>query len=211
MSEDCPDALCPTPDTLNVPTCCRLVEFPVGILTPDWLANATYLGTETVDAKPCHVWTKTDGFIKYWADQDSGDPVRWIFFDGVQVRSCSPWSAITYQSANACTWTSLTACMQWQSAGVKNSRALPLNDSRAMFGMIASRSALLWPAALTLCAELFRVGMHALAGRAWLDHHCLAGDISVDWLDQCVLLHVFSRQSLCESGPGGTLYAGRLV
>ena len=58
----------------------------MGILTPDWLANATYLGTETVDAKPCHVWTKADGFIKYWADQASGDPVRWIFFDGMQVR-----------------------------------------------------------------------------------------------------------------------------
>lgn len=67
--------------------CCRLVKFPVGILTPDWLANATYLGTETVDAKPCHVWTKAGGFIKYWADQDSGDPVRWIFFDGMQVRT----------------------------------------------------------------------------------------------------------------------------
>ena len=67
--------------------CCRLVKFPVGILTPDWLANATYLGAETVDAKPCHVWTKADGFIKYWADQESGDPVRWIFFDGMQVRA----------------------------------------------------------------------------------------------------------------------------
>ena len=59
----------------------------MGILTPNWLANATYLGSETVDAKPCDVWTKSDGFIKYWADQASGDPVRWIFFDGMQVRT----------------------------------------------------------------------------------------------------------------------------
>lgn len=71
-------------------SCCRLVKFPVGILTPDWLANATYLGAETVDAKPCHVWTKADGFIKYWADQESGDPVRWIFFDGMQVGRILP-------------------------------------------------------------------------------------------------------------------------
>lgn len=64
---------------------CRRVAFPVGILTPDWLANATYLGTEVVDAAPCHVWTKSDGFIKYWADQRTGIPVRWIFFTGMQA------------------------------------------------------------------------------------------------------------------------------
>ena len=70
---------------------CRLVKFPVGILAPDWLANATYLGTETVDASACHVWTKADGFIKYWADQESGNPVRWIFFDGMQVCPGQPY------------------------------------------------------------------------------------------------------------------------
>lgn len=64
---------------------CKRVAFPVGILAPDWLANATYLGTDTVSTRPCHVWTKADGFIRYWADAASGVPVRWIFFDGAQV------------------------------------------------------------------------------------------------------------------------------
>jgi len=68
---------------------CKRIAFPVGILTPDWLANATYLGADTVDMRPCHVWTKSDGFIRYWADQRSGVPVRWIFFDGAQVGPCS--------------------------------------------------------------------------------------------------------------------------
>ena len=55
---------------------CKQMDFEVGILTPDWLANATYLGTETVDTHEAHVWTKSEGFIKYWADTQSGLPVR---------------------------------------------------------------------------------------------------------------------------------------
>ncbi|BDA44768.1 Uncharacterized protein At4g14100 [Coccomyxa sp. Obi] len=68
---------------------CRTITFPVGILTPDWLANATYLGEETVDAHETHVWTKADGFIKYYADVHTGLPVRWIFFDGAQFEILS--------------------------------------------------------------------------------------------------------------------------
>ena len=54
---------------------CKEVDFPVGILTPDWLANATYLGKETVDTHNTHVWTKSEGFIRYWADAKTGLPV----------------------------------------------------------------------------------------------------------------------------------------
>jgi len=53
---------------------------PVGILRPDWLANSTYLGEETVDNIPCHKWTKA-AFIDYWADQATGLPVRWTFLE----------------------------------------------------------------------------------------------------------------------------------
>ena len=55
---------------------CKEVDFPVGILTPDWLANATYLGTDSVDTYDTHVWTKSEGFIKYWADVKTGLPVH---------------------------------------------------------------------------------------------------------------------------------------
>jgi len=44
------------------------MQFPVGILRPNWLENATYLRTETVDLYNCNVWTKADGFITYWED-----------------------------------------------------------------------------------------------------------------------------------------------
>lgn len=54
---------------------CKEMDFPVGILTPDWLANAAYLGTDTVDTYETHVWTKAKGFIKYWADTKTGLPV----------------------------------------------------------------------------------------------------------------------------------------
>lgn len=57
---------------------CKTLSMPVGILTPDWLGNATYLGEETVDNIPCHKWTKAK-FVDYWADKATGIPVRWTF------------------------------------------------------------------------------------------------------------------------------------
>ena len=85
---------------------CKVIKFSVGILTPDWLANATYLGREMVDTRETHVWTKSDGFIKYWADVHTGLPVRWYFFTDVQfdilrfvVNETLPdeeWSAPSY-------------------------------------------------------------------------------------------------------------------
>lgn len=47
------------------------------------------MGAAQVDMRPCHVWTKSDGFIRYWADQETGNPVRWIFFDGAQFEVLS--------------------------------------------------------------------------------------------------------------------------
>ena len=69
---------------------CKVMDFPVGILTPDWLVNdATFLGRATVDAHETYVWSKGDSpverpFITYWEDIHSRLPVRWVFFDGAQ-------------------------------------------------------------------------------------------------------------------------------
>ena len=65
---------------------CKEIDFPVGILTPDWLANATYLGTDTVDTYDTHLWTKSDGFIKYWADVKTGLPVTLSSTPAVTLR-----------------------------------------------------------------------------------------------------------------------------
>lgn len=57
---------------------CRKIEMPVGILRPDWLANATYLGPRTVNGRATLAWTKAD-FIDYYADAETCEPVRWYF------------------------------------------------------------------------------------------------------------------------------------
>ena len=57
---------------------CQAIQFPVGILRPDWLANATCLGPRTVLGRATIGWTKED-FIDYWADATTGEPVSWYF------------------------------------------------------------------------------------------------------------------------------------
>lgn len=57
---------------------CKMITMPVGILTPDWMSKAEYAGQETVDNHHCNVWKKLD-FITYWADVNTGRPVKWIF------------------------------------------------------------------------------------------------------------------------------------
>lgn len=46
---------------------CQVVKFPVGIVWPDWLKDAKFLGTEKVGHFDCYVWTKLD-FITYYED-----------------------------------------------------------------------------------------------------------------------------------------------
>lgn len=67
---------------------CRTVDMPVGILTPDWLAGARYLGTSVVNGFECHGWAKGEGrpatldFVSYFARISDGAPVRWTFHVG---------------------------------------------------------------------------------------------------------------------------------
>ena len=57
---------------------CTPMSFPVGILRPDWLANATFLGRSTRNGRPVLGWTKAD-FIDYYADPVTCEPVSWYF------------------------------------------------------------------------------------------------------------------------------------
>ena len=69
---------------------CKTIHQPVGILSPDWLSEATYLGVETRDTFEVDAWTKSPWptkdrmFIHYYADRKSGLPVFWQFFDQAQ-------------------------------------------------------------------------------------------------------------------------------
>ncbi|KAG0590149.1 hypothetical protein KC19_1G076300 [Ceratodon purpureus] len=58
---------------------CREVHFPVGILRPDWLSDATYAGVEEKDGFKCNVWEKVE-FIRYYEDVETKRPVSWYFY-----------------------------------------------------------------------------------------------------------------------------------
>ncbi|XP_050226132.1 uncharacterized protein At4g14100-like [Mercurialis annua] len=68
--------------TLDSAQECRTLHFPVGILRPDWLDGATYLGQRQVDGFLCNVWEKVD-FITYYEDVISKRPVYWEFYTGM--------------------------------------------------------------------------------------------------------------------------------
>lgn len=51
---------------------CKTLHFDVGILTPDWLKDAKYLGQTAADNFVTNVWTKSK-FINYYADK-----VSWV-------------------------------------------------------------------------------------------------------------------------------------
>lgn len=67
--------------TLSSPLSCRSAQLDVGILRPNWLSGATYLGQEYVDGFLCNAWTKVD-FIWYYEDVATKRPVRWVFYTG---------------------------------------------------------------------------------------------------------------------------------
>ncbi|KAG5230432.1 NAD(P)-binding Rossmann-fold superfamily protein [Salix suchowensis] len=58
---------------------CRVLLFPVGVLRPNWLEGATYLGQQDVDGFLCNVWQKVD-FIWYYEDVITKRPVHWVFY-----------------------------------------------------------------------------------------------------------------------------------
>lgn len=80
-----------------------MIEFPVGILTPDWLKNAHFEGLEVVDGILCNRWEKAD-FVTYWTDAKSGVPVKWIFlWDGAvfHVMSFLPGKSLPAEDLQA--------------------------------------------------------------------------------------------------------------
>lgn len=60
---------------------CEVAHVEVGILRPNWLDGATYLGQQRVDNFLCNVWEKVE-FIVYYEDVLTRRPVKWIFYTG---------------------------------------------------------------------------------------------------------------------------------
>ncbi|XP_021746084.1 uncharacterized protein At4g14100-like isoform X1 [Chenopodium quinoa] len=70
--------------TLDATSECRTVLFDVGILRPNWLEGATYLGQQHMDGFLCNVWQKVD-FLWYYEDVVTRRPVYWLFYTGRAV------------------------------------------------------------------------------------------------------------------------------
>lgn len=74
---------------------CKTIHQPVGILPPDWLRNATYLGESKLGSFDVNGWTKAPWptkdrpFVHYYADVQTGQPVYWEFFTGAQFHILS--------------------------------------------------------------------------------------------------------------------------
>lgn len=60
---------------------CSSAQLEVGILRPNWLDGAEYLGQETVDGFLCNVWQKVH-FLWYYEDVVTKRPVHWVFYTG---------------------------------------------------------------------------------------------------------------------------------
>nr|KAJ0225537.1 hypothetical protein LSAT_V11C100017140 [Lactuca sativa] len=61
---------------------CSSAQLEVGILRPNWLDGATYVGQRQVDGFLCYVWEKAD-FITYYEDVVTRRPVHWVFYTGL--------------------------------------------------------------------------------------------------------------------------------
>jgi hypothetical protein len=58
-----------------------LTRFKVGILRPNWLDGAKYMGQRHVNGFLCNVWEKVE-FLWYYEDVVTKRPVQWIFYTG---------------------------------------------------------------------------------------------------------------------------------
>ncbi|XP_038986935.1 uncharacterized protein At4g14100-like isoform X2 [Phoenix dactylifera] len=65
--------------TLDDSRHCQTYHFDVGILRPDWLDGANYLGQQRVDGFLCNVWEKVQ-FIWYYEDVETKRAVQWVFY-----------------------------------------------------------------------------------------------------------------------------------
>ncbi|OMP11411.1 glycosyl transferase [Corchorus capsularis] len=67
--------------TLDSSKQCSSAQLEVGILRPNWLDGANYLGQKQVDGFLCNVWEKVE-FIWYYEDVVTKRPVHWVFYTG---------------------------------------------------------------------------------------------------------------------------------
>jgi hypothetical protein len=57
---------------------CTAALLPVGLLPPDWVDGAAYVGRDVVDGFDCHIWSHRF-FTRYYEEVATGRPVFWVF------------------------------------------------------------------------------------------------------------------------------------
>ncbi|KAI3717399.1 hypothetical protein L1987_68988 [Smallanthus sonchifolius] len=70
--------------TLDSDRQCSSANLKFGILHPNWLDGATYLGQRQVNGFLCYFWEKAD-FITYYEDVESRQPFHWVFYIGKPI------------------------------------------------------------------------------------------------------------------------------
>ncbi|XP_071740439.1 uncharacterized protein At4g14100-like [Rutidosis leptorrhynchoides] len=61
---------------------CAVIDSGVGIPPPDHLKNAHYLGKVVTNGFTCNLW-ENEGFIRYYEDVVTKQPVRWDYHNGI--------------------------------------------------------------------------------------------------------------------------------
>ncbi|KAL6880692.1 hypothetical protein ACP4OV_012257 [Aristida adscensionis] len=96
---------------------CSSAWHPVGLLPPDWIAGAAYLGREAVDGFDCHVWSKLF-FLRYYEDVATGRPVRWNFDGALRHVMSFEAGGAGVPAADDPVWQAPACCFDGGNAGV---------------------------------------------------------------------------------------------
>ncbi|OVA03174.1 hypothetical protein BVC80_8077g3 [Macleaya cordata] len=94
--------------TLDSNKKCKTVKFEVGILRPNWLEDANYLGQQKVDGFLCNVWEKVD-FIWYYEDVVTKKPIHWVFYTGMEAHVMTFEVGAVLEDAN---WQAPSYCFE---------------------------------------------------------------------------------------------------
>eukprot|EP01018_Ginkgo_biloba_P014208 Gb_19753 [translate_table: standard] len=101
---------------------CKIIHFDVGILRPNWLEGAHYLGVQNVDGFVCNVWEKVD-FIWYYEDTVTKRPVHWLFFTGMSVHVMTFEVGAVLEDAK---WQAPTYCFEGDKVVEEHSKGIPV-------------------------------------------------------------------------------------
>ncbi|EEF50141.1 uncharacterized protein At4g14100 [Ricinus communis] len=93
---------------------CSSAQLEVGILRPNWLDGAKYLGQRHVDGFLCNVWEKVD-FIWYYEDVVTKRPVHWVFYSGREAHVMTFEVGAALEDAN---WQAPVYCFDPNAAAV---------------------------------------------------------------------------------------------